>query len=134
MDEPLGETSSLRRSWLSGVAAASHTGRSGYCLVWVDVSDRWLVGWLELAEEQKGLKRDTHASVHLCLPACVCVCFTSGTLPNLTIVPLQPVVFVNKAPGLTVAIRVPTHKNQYIYLCNRHAHVQYFPVMAFHLQ
>ena len=55
------------------------------------------------------------APVHLCLRVCVCVRvhFTSGTFPNFTIVPLQPVVFGNKAPGLTITIRVPTQINNY---------------------
>lgn len=44
------------------------------------------------------------------LPVCVCVCFTSGTFSNFAIVPLQPVVLVNKAPGLTITIRVPTQR------------------------
>lgn len=68
-DEPPGEISSRRRSWLSGWAAASHTGRTGYCLVPVAVSHRWLVGWLELAGKQKRLR-----SMHACTSARVCTC------------------------------------------------------------
>lgn len=127
-DEPPGETSSPRRSWLSSWAVASHTGRTGYCLL----SGKWAVWWVELAEKQKGLRRDTRACVHLCLRVYVCV-FTTGTFPNFTMPPLRPVFLFNKAPGLTITIRVPTQrilKNQQhvedaqMFLCQR---VQYFP-------
>lgn len=41
---------------------------------------------------------------------CVCVCVTSSTFPNFTVIPLQPVIFVNEAPGLIVTIRIPTQR------------------------
>lgn len=40
----------------------------------------------------------------------MCVCVTCGTFPNFTVIPLQPVIFVNEAPGLIVTIRIPTQR------------------------
>lgn len=40
----------------------------------------------------------------------MCVCVTSGTFPNFTVIPLQPVIFVNEAPGLIVTIGIPTQR------------------------
>lgn len=63
------------------------------------------MGWLELGGKRVSVC-ERIGKIHVC----ICVCVTCGTFPNFTVIPLQPVIFVNEAPGLIVTIRIPTQR------------------------
>lgn len=72
----------------------------------------WMVGGVAGAGRDRKSKNELMKVVEawIFLSVCASVCFTSRTFPNITIVPLQFVVFVDEAPGLIVSIRVPTQR------------------------
>lgn len=82
--------------------AAKKSGLAGVCSVTLVVC---CVGLARMDKKSKLAKKKGYRGQILSLR--VWVCFTCGTLSDITIIPLQLVIFLNEAPWLLISIRVP---------------------------